>query len=519
MKKPQIAVMLVLVCCVIATAQPKLSKKSRSSSAKSVAGKPGAAKQDAAKPGATEKSTAKIKHALLISIDGLHALDLATYIANRPDSTLAQLSKRGIIYSNASTPIADSTPGLLALVTGGTPNSTGVYYSDGYDRTLSPPRSGCATRGAVITFDETADKDPDAEDAGGGMDPEKMALDPQRNCSPVFPHNFLRVNTIFEVVKKSGGKTAWSDQHPTFGDFLLGPSGTGVDDLYTPEAHAPGVKKGIAGAEKHDALKVQAVLNQIKGLDHTGARQIGVPKLFGMTFITVSVVQKLAGNGYLDGSGTPSPGLQGAMDWTDNAIGQMVKELKDRDLFDSTLIVISAKHGQSPIDQTKRKLMDEGTVPDIVEGVQKGLLAHSTVDTVAFLWLKDQSKTAEVVKAIEAKQVEAGIQEIYSGESLKLKFPDPQQDPRAPDIIVQPILGVMYSEPSTKLAEHGGFLDQDTDVSLLVSIPGAQGQTVKTPVATTQVAPTILKALGLDPNSLQSVQIEHTEVLPWLPLQ
>src|SRR5260370_41851404 len=129
------------------------------------------------------------------------------------------------------------------------------------------------------------------------MDPEKMALDPKKNCSTVFPHNFLRVNTILEVVKKSGGKTAWSDQHPTFGDFLIGPSGTGVDDLYTPEAHAPGVKKGIAGAEKHDALKVQAVLNQIKGLYHTGARQIGVPKLFGMTFITVRVGQKLAGKG------------------------------------------------------------------------------------------------------------------------------------------------------------------------------------------------------------------------------
>src|SRR5260370_28273901 len=123
MKKPQIAVMLVLVCCVIATAQPELSKKSRSSSAKSVAGKPGAAKQDAAKPGATEKSTAKIKHALLISIDGLHALDLATYIANRPNSNLAQLSTRAIIYSNASTPTADCQPVILALVPRGSPSA------------------------------------------------------------------------------------------------------------------------------------------------------------------------------------------------------------------------------------------------------------------------------------------------------------------------------------------------------------------------------------------------------------
>src|SRR5260370_35888877 len=110
------------------------------------------------------------------------------------------------------------------------------------------------------------------------MGREKMDIDTQKNCSPVFPQNFLRVNTIFEVVKKSGGKTAWSDQHPTFGDFLLGPSGTGVDDLYTPEAHAPGVKKGIAGAEKHDALKVQAVVNRKKGIDRQGPSRVEGPK-------------------------------------------------------------------------------------------------------------------------------------------------------------------------------------------------------------------------------------------------
>src|SRR5260370_2527523 len=158
------------------------------------------------------------------------------------------------------------------------------------------------------------------------MGREKMDIDTQKNCSPVFPQNFLRVNTIFEVVKKSGGKTAWSDQHPTFGDFLLGPSGTGVDDLYTPEAHAPGVKKGIAGAEKHDALKVQAVLNQIKGLDHTGARQIRVPKLLGITFITARVVQKLAGKRDLNRSGTPNPRTQGAIDLKANALGPIGKK-------------------------------------------------------------------------------------------------------------------------------------------------------------------------------------------------
>jgi len=466
--------------------------------------------------GGRNETQATVARTLLISIDGMHALDLTKFIDSHPDSTLAELSRRGIIYSNAHTPIADSTPGMLALATGGTPNSTGVYYSDGYDRTLSPPNSDCSTRGAAVVFDETADKNPDAEDAGGGIDPAKMARDPQRSCAAVYPHDFLRVNTIFEVVKQNGGRTAWSDQHPTYGDFLLGPSGTGVDDLFDPEAHAPGVKKGLEGAEKHDELKVQAVINQIKGLDHAGARQAGVPKLFGMNFITVSVAQKLVGNGYLDGTGRPSPGLVSAMEWTDHALGRMVHELKSRNLFDSTLFVIASKHGQSPIDPAKRKLMEEGTIPDIAESVAKGLVAHSTVDTVAFVWLTDQSKTDAVVKQIAAKQREAGVQEIYSGDSLKNMFADPRQDPRAPDVIVQPLLGVIYSEPSTKLAEHGGFLDEDTNVALLVSASGVSARTFKGHVETTQVAPTILKFLGIDPNRLKAVQVESTSVLPGL---
>jgi len=40
---------------------------------------------------------------------------------------------------------------------------------------------------------------------------------------------------------------------------------------------------------------------------------------------------------------------------------------------------------------------------------------------------------------------------------------------------------------------------------------------LKTPVTTAQVAPSILHALGLNPRTLKSVQIEKTDVLPALP--
>jgi len=90
---------------------------------------------------------------------------------------------------------------------------------------------------------------------------------------------------------------------------------------------------------------------------------------------------------------------------------------------------------------------------------------------------------------------------------------------RTPDIITLPHLGVIYaSSKATKIAEHGGFSDDDTNVPLLVVRPGAQPGTIFQPVTTTQVAATILSQLGLDPSKLQAVQMEAVQALPGLPL-
>jgi arylsulfatase A-like enzyme len=73
----------------------------------------------------------------------------------------------------------------------------------------------------------------------------------------------------------------------------------------------------------------------------------------------------------------------------------------------------------------------------------------------------------------------------------------------------------MYVEPnSSKLAEHGGQFDEDTNVALLVSAPGAAGSRIRAGAQTTQVAPTILRLLGLDPLALIGVKAEGTPVLP-----
>src|SRR3981081_2858703 len=110
--------------------------------------------------GATAEA-ADIDHVLLISVDGLHALDVARYVEAHPNSALAELSEHGITYSNARTPAnSDSFPGLLALVTGGSPISHGLFYDVSYDRTLfDPSNTTCQGKaGNMMVFDESIDK-------------------------------------------------------------------------------------------------------------------------------------------------------------------------------------------------------------------------------------------------------------------------------------------------------------------------------------------------------------------------
>jgi hypothetical protein len=157
-----------------------------------------------------------------------------------------------------------------------------------------------------------------------------------------------------------------------------------------------------------------------------------------------------------------------------------------------------------------------------------------TEDDVALLWLTTAPgcDVATQVAALEAAspvnpppqppsffpQTDtniAGIGEIFSGPSLGLYYD--VGDSRAPDILVTPNIGVTYSNSTKKLAEHGGFAHDDVNVIMLVSNPDFTASTVTTPVQTKQVAPTILAALGLNPGSLQAVQMEGTQELPGLP--
>ena len=152
---------------------------------------------------AVQADGVEAQRVLLISIDGMHELDLTNYIAAHPSSTMAQLVSGGIHYTSASsTKPADSFPGLLAMVTGGGPRSVGVFYDDTWDRTLFPPGTTDCTGlppGAEAPWTAVIDDFPTHIDAT--IAPAKLPLRSVAGvCTPVLPHNYLRVNTVFEVI-------------------------------------------------------------------------------------------------------------------------------------------------------------------------------------------------------------------------------------------------------------------------------------------------------------------------------
>jgi hypothetical protein len=466
-------------------------------------------------PVAQDVEDPPMAHVLLISIDGLHSVDLDRYVANYPDSTLASLSAHGRTYSNATaTRPSDSFPGLLAMVTGGTPRSTGVYYDDSYDRSLAPAGGDCLP-GTRTQWKQNLDVLPFSFTTT--IDPTRLPRNPADGCTTrVYPHQFPRVNNVFELIKAAGGRTAWSDKHPAY-EFLNGPSGTGVDDLYTPEITTGGTTNSFSATMGYDDMKVAAILNEINGFDHTGTTAAGVPTLFGMNFQAVSVGQKLSQadgtvGGYVDAGGAPSAPLQAALDHTDRSIGSMVDALRSQGLLDSTLIIISAKHGNSPIDRSTLFRVDPALIANTVNAVSP--LALLSADTGPLIWLKDQSRTADVVAALDANRAALRIDHILWGSELTALYPDPLTDTRTPDIILNPTPGTLYSLSTTKIADHGSFGEDDVHVGLLVSNPGLPRKVISDSVETRQIACTILKALAMECDGLMSEQIEPSRFLP-----
>lgn len=556
-----------------------------------------------------------IRHVLLLSIDGMHAVDFENCVASGTCPTLAALGRTGVNYTRTTTSRpSDSFPGLMALVTGGSPRTVGAFYDVAYDRVLAAPKvhtgnglpgedqgSQYACRLGQINGTQTEYEEGDeinqlllnggnpqaANVADGGVpaiDPDKLIRDPFNNCQPVYPWNFVRTNTIYGVIHAAGGYTAWSDKHAVYA-VVSGPTGTNrpsnVDDYYSPEVNSnqiplPGITTAgtnfdcgtiqasgdamtpgndwttdFDAIKCYDQLKVNAIVNEIRGKTHLGTGSAPVPEIFGMNFQAVSVGEKLIepksavrtdanSGGYEDAQGTPRPKMLAEIQFVDAAIGQMVAALKHEGLLDSTAIIVTAKHGQSPIDPNRffpipgasgnNGTPPSGIIPNLLPAVYSdpNNALGIAEDDISQLWLTDSSKTADAVTALENAGAAIGLGQIYYGASLDALFNPPGVpnnpgpccrlraggDPRTPDIVVIPNVGVVYTGGLKKQSEHGGYAWDDTNVMLLVSNPRIQPKTIHSFVETAQVAPTILQLLGFDPSSLDAVRAEGTPVLP-----
>jgi hypothetical protein len=538
--------------------------------------------------GATAQSYPTAKHVLLISVDGLHQSDLTWWNTNHPSSTLATLTKNGVEFSNASTPFpSDSFPGMTAQMTGGNPKTTGIYYDDSWNRALYPAaavsQASCTglAKGAEVTYFEQAAKDLTRLDSGEGLsglpatimaltsnassliDPNQLPRD--ANCNPVYPHTYLKVNTIMEVAHSKGLLTAWSDKHAAY-EIFNGNSGTGVTDYFTPEINSSAnVTNGSFDQDwtkdnmltrMYDTFKVDAVVNEINGLDHSGTIKQGVPAIFGMNFQTVSTAEKLptsssstprvtlAGGYEADGK-TPGPLLREALGYIDTQVGRMVAAISANGLQGSTAIVLSAKHGQSPqLGSALTRIKDSTIIAQLNSAWaakhpdNTSLAVFSINDDGMLIWLSDRSNTAENfakrfllgyngngtgtdgkatatdINGNPKAYTQAGNATIYAGQDAASFMGVSVNDERVPDLIGIAQYGTVYTGGKGKIAEHGGNNPQDRNVPILVSggSVGAGG-TNSTPVETTQIAPTILQLLGINPSQLAAVQAEGTQTL------
>jgi hypothetical protein len=299
-------------------------------------------------PRASAHHKGQIKHALLISVDGMHQSDLNWYIANHPDSELAKLASGGAEFTNNHTADpSDSDPGGTALMTGGDPRATGVYYDVAYNHAVDEAGAACtpgqpATGGDAIydspddklnavpdllnngsgntfpSFDEGGSIFPGGADANpgaimnlsphpqSGLNPGSFPVDP-KTCQPIMPWDYLKVNSIFQVIHNAGLRTAWSDKHAVYTSFNgHGSGGNSIDDFFGPEIDSQAVEPNgtpyptdtdwahdDAATKQYDGYKVQAVINELNGYDHSGTHKVGAPAVLGMNFQTVSVAQKV----------------------------------------------------------------------------------------------------------------------------------------------------------------------------------------------------------------------------------
>jgi YVTN family beta-propeller protein len=432
------------------------------------------------------------QHVLLLSVDGLHQADVTDPNLQADLTNISLLRKGGVGYSNASTTKpSDSFPGTLSYLTGAGAGTTGVFYDDSYSRTLLPPTAagGGSTPGTEVQYAENLDFNAALLSGGGSpgfnassIDPAQLPRDPKTGLV-VYPSQFLKVNTIFDLAHQAGLYTAFSDKHPAY-QIANGTDPNAIDNFFGPEINSttalydPVAKKTVDAnallaadpftdvskyilvdpstdpvgpfdangmsldpnlindtthnvllTETYDDLKVQAILNEIHSMNALGTAAAPVPNLFGMNFQAVSVAQKYFAGGIAvlpNGDTAPSAILEAALRHTDASIGQIVAALQNTkdpalggSLWNTTDLFLTAKHGQTP-RQGVGGLMSDQTLPGVL-GKAGAPVAFAVQDDVSLIYLQDQATTAKGVAALQNFVKTGKIDVFFQGQKVTLK--------------------------------------------------------------------------------------------------
>ncbi|TLZ12918.1 MAG: hypothetical protein E6K31_05285 [Gammaproteobacteria bacterium] len=246
--------------------------------------------------------------------------------------------------------------------------------------------------------------------------------------------------------------------------------------------------------------------------------------------------------GYVNNGAAAGVVLEGALGFIDTQLERIAAAVDPSD----TMIVVSAKHAQSPLDRSQLRLIDDGEVIGAVNAAWAAanptgvnpLVVFGIDDDGMLLWLADRSeKATSFVKSFLWRYTSrkaggsdanghlvdcsgtvphSGLRQIYAGAAAAELIGVPASDDRVPDIIGIAAIGTVYSNPAKikKIAEHGGDAPQDRHVPIVLWGAGVNRVRVDEAVETAQIAPTVLEALGLPAQELKGVKLEHTQALP-----
>ena len=148
------------------------------------------------------------------------------------------------------------------------------------------------------------------------------------------------------------------------------------------------------------------------------------------------------------------------------------------------------------------------------------------------LWLSDRSQAAAdfakgylLSTSAQANTIDgtpttvsaSGLATVYAGAAAARYFGVAKGDARVRIFDGLAQHGTVFTGKKGKIAEHGGADPQDRNVPIIVAGAGVDdARVISKPVETTQIAPTILAFLDLNPRRLQAVRQENTKVLPGL---